>query len=393
MKIDAEFSGLIPPLGAEELQQLEANIIADGCREPLVIWNGTLIDGHNRLAICEQHGIKYQTVSKEFASRDDAKIWIIQNQFGRRNLAAYTRAELALKLEPLFAKRAKANQGARNDIRQKSDRSESKESKRELAKVSGLSHDTIAKAKLIDQHADDETKHKLRTNKVSINRVAKDIKETRQKSKRESARSAAVERAIPRPKSVVIGDFRAEADAVADGSASLIFTDPPYDRKSLDLFGPLGEFAAAKLCDGGSLICYVGHIQLFAAHAELAKHLRHWWTICCLHSGGASLMKEYGIRANWKPVLWFVKGTRHDKENIVSDVMSGGREKDHHDWQQSDAEADYWITELTVADDLVVDPFLGGGTTGVVAKRLARRFLGFEIDYATAERAIVRISA
>jgi len=54
-------------------------------------------------------------------------------------------------------------------------------------------------------------------------------------------------------------------------------------------------------------------------------------------------MNEYGIRCGRKAVLWFVKDTRGDKETIVSDVMSGGREKDHHDWQQAESEAAYWI--------------------------------------------------
>ena len=88
---------------------------------------------------------------------------------------------------------------------------------------------------------------------------------------------------------------------------------------------------------------------------HLWEHLRYWWTVCCLHSGGANLMNEYGIRCGWKAVLWFVKDTRGDKETIVSDVMSGGREKDHHDWQQAESEAAYWIKQLCPPDGIVCD--------------------------------------
>ena len=86
MKIDQELRSLIPPLTTEECQQLEANILADGIREPLVTWQGTLIDGHNRFAIAKKHGLDYQTVEKEFADRDAVIDWMICNQLGRRNL-------------------------------------------------------------------------------------------------------------------------------------------------------------------------------------------------------------------------------------------------------------------------------------------------------------------
>jgi ParB family chromosome partitioning protein len=86
MIIDPEFKALIPPLAPEELAQLEANILADGCRDPLVTWQSILIDGHNRFAICSKHGLTFQTVEREFADRQDAELWMIGNQMGRRNL-------------------------------------------------------------------------------------------------------------------------------------------------------------------------------------------------------------------------------------------------------------------------------------------------------------------
>lgn len=103
-------------------------------------------------------------------------------------------------------------------------------------------------------------------------------------------------------------------------------------------------------------------------------------------------MREYGVRVGWKPVLWFVKGTRHDKEDIVVDVMSGGKEKTHHDWQQSLDEARYWIEHLCPPDGIVCDPFLGGGTTAVAAKQLGREWVGFERDAVQAAIANERLA-
>jgi len=84
--VDPEFKSNIPPLSDEEFAQLEKNIIADGCRDPLVLWGQLLVDGHNRYVICTKHGLPFDTVQKEFASRDEALDWTDANQLGRRNL-------------------------------------------------------------------------------------------------------------------------------------------------------------------------------------------------------------------------------------------------------------------------------------------------------------------
>lgn len=96
--VDSEFRKLIPPLSCEERDLLEKNILQDGCRDPLVVWNGILLDGHNRLEICKAHDIPFDTVKapEEIKDRADARIWIRNNQMGRRNLIPAWRIELEL---------------------------------------------------------------------------------------------------------------------------------------------------------------------------------------------------------------------------------------------------------------------------------------------------------
>jgi hypothetical protein len=84
--IDPEFQALISPLAAEEREQLEANLVAEGCRDPLVLWRGFLVDGHNRYEICTRRGIAYRTVEVALPSREHVLLWIEENQLGRRNL-------------------------------------------------------------------------------------------------------------------------------------------------------------------------------------------------------------------------------------------------------------------------------------------------------------------
>jgi hypothetical protein len=94
IQIDPELKALIPPLAPEELAQLEANIIKDGCRDPLVVWKGILIDGHNRHAICVKHSIPFETADMVFDDREAAMDWMDANQLGRRNLTTDQRSIL-----------------------------------------------------------------------------------------------------------------------------------------------------------------------------------------------------------------------------------------------------------------------------------------------------------
>ena len=92
--INEKFRTLIPPLNKAEYTELEKNLKKEGCREPLVTWNGYLIDGHNRFEICTRLNIKYKVVNMPFESEEDAISWICSNQLGRRSISEETRKYL-----------------------------------------------------------------------------------------------------------------------------------------------------------------------------------------------------------------------------------------------------------------------------------------------------------
>ena len=196
MKIDQEFKNLIPPLTAEEYAQLEQNCLDYGIRDSLVITalpgesDTVLIDGHNRFEIAQKNNLSYNVRRLDFKDRDAIKEWIIKNQLGRRNVPAYVRAELALKLKPVIAAKAKERQGTRTDkgnIVQNSARSRD-----ELAKAAGVSHDTIHKVEKIQQKAPEEVKEALRKGEMSINQAYQivDPPKSVQQSMREFKRQA-----------------------------------------------------------------------------------------------------------------------------------------------------------------------------------------------------------
>jgi N6-adenosine-specific RNA methylase IME4 len=186
MQVKKEFKELIPALTAEEFAQLEANCIAEGIRENILTWQGFIIDGHNRYEIALKHGLPFGTQEKYFKDENDVREWMILNQFGRRNLSSYQRSVLALQLESVFSAKAKEKKKeAGGAVRQKSDKPEI-DTKKELAKVANVSHDTIAKVKKIEAIATPEVKAKLSTGEVSINQAYQEIKKEEKKAERKN---------------------------------------------------------------------------------------------------------------------------------------------------------------------------------------------------------------
>lgn len=170
--VDPEFAELLVPLSVEERAGLEASLLRDGCRDALVVWGeeSILLDGHNRLAICQKHNIPFRTVSVDLPDRDAAKAWIIRNQFARRNLTPYQRAELALALEPIIGEKAAERMVAGKRLSDPVPNLAQGKTRDEVAKVAGVSHGTIAKAKVIRDEADAGTKERLRSGETTIHR-------------------------------------------------------------------------------------------------------------------------------------------------------------------------------------------------------------------------------
>ena len=188
MQILQELEILIPPLTSEEFKQLERNIVEEGIRDPLVTWNGILVDGHNRYRIAQEYDIDFVTVEKEFADMNAVKEWMINNQFGRRNLPAYERGKLALRLKDIYSQKAKETKAEKvSHFRQTGEVlqiSVKPDTQRDLAKVANVSHDTINKIEKIEAKASDEVKQKLSIGTMSINEAYKEIKKEEKKVER-----------------------------------------------------------------------------------------------------------------------------------------------------------------------------------------------------------------
>lgn len=169
--IDKEFQSLIPPLTVEEYNGLEASILAEGCRDALVLWGEILIDGHNRYEICTAHDVPYQTVQKDFADRDDAKLWMMRNQLARRNLNDFQHAEIVHKCEDAVKAKAKEQQIRKpaDSVLEKFPGQKPIVARDELGAMAGISGKTYEHAVAVMEEAPEPVVEATRQNALSIN--------------------------------------------------------------------------------------------------------------------------------------------------------------------------------------------------------------------------------
>ena len=198
--IHPELKNLLPPLSEAEYTGLEKDITENGCLSAIVAWNETIVDGHNRYEICQKHGISFEVKQLEFETLDDAMLWAWTHQENRRNLAPFQKAELALKFKPQIEKQARERQrGGQGGVLLCQTSDKAIDTKKELAKTAGISHDTMHKAEFLSKHADEETKEKLRQGKTTINREYKQAKEKAAKPKTTRTKKTSKESPVAEP--------------------------------------------------------------------------------------------------------------------------------------------------------------------------------------------------
>lgn len=176
IEINEELRAYIDPLTAEEYTALERSILAEGCRDALVLWGNVLVDGHNRFEICQRHGIEFRTLQNErFQSMDDVRLWMIDNHLGRRSVSDYQRGVLALRKKQILQAREPAEPGETAP-------EAPVPSRQELAREARVSSNTLAQIERIEQRAVPEIVKAVRAGEISINAAAAvaSLPETRQ---------------------------------------------------------------------------------------------------------------------------------------------------------------------------------------------------------------------
>lgn len=417
LKIDPEFKNLIPPLLPEERAGLEKSLLEEGCRDSIVVWNETIIDGHNRYELCNKHFIDFGIVDMKFDNRDDVIEWIYQNQLSRRNLTDEKRTYLIGKQSEHRKKKVGAPEGNQNAEKQcrQNVHIDLKRTIEKIAQENNVSSKYVQRAeqysKSVDNIAENlgnETKEKIlsggiKANKKDIIELSKlepkkqevvfkkavedniDVKTAMKESEREERREELKQKTITvesLPETITLhhGDFLKEYKKLAPESVDCIITDPPYVREWLDNHEQFAIAAKHVLKPGGFLITYIGHIHMDKILKQMTPHLDYYWVMCLKHTGGTAAVHSRGVMCGMKPILIFQKSPRTMPKQYFNDFIEGtGREKDAHEWQQGEEEINKIFQSFTDPGDVVLDPFMGSGTTMSMAKKLDRIGIGFDI--------------
>ena len=185
------------------------------------------------------------------------------------------------------------------------------------------------------------------------------------------------------------GDLRAVLDDL-DGAVDAIITDPPYPAEFLPDWGALGELAARILAPDGVLAAMSGQLHVRRCMDELDRSIPYRWIGSYVTEGPATRVHAARFGTKCKPILIYGSTSRFVTQDLF---VSRGREKRHHHWGQSESGIAQIVEAFTDPGDLVVDPFLGGGTTAVVCRGLGRRFVGCDIDPAAVLTTRERLAA
>lgn len=192
---------------------------------------------------------------------------------------------------------------------------------------------------------------------------------------------------------IYLGDSREILSGLPDESVDLVLTDPPYPAAFLPLYATLAQESARLLKPGGSLVTLCGHYQVPDVLDLIRPHLRYWWIGGLRHRTVQNLAGKW-VGVAFKPALWFVKGGRRSGDTACPTDMLDDRygDKRFHHWGQNEHWFAHWIATMCPADGMVLDPFLGGGTTTAAAYKLGRRCVGIDNIEANCETAARRLS-
>lgn len=176
-------------------------------------------------------------------------------------------------------------------------------------------------------------------------------------------------------------------------SVDFIITDPPYPKEYLGLYETLAELGDYALKPGGSLLAMIGQSYLPEIIEALGQHLTYHWVLSYQTPGGQAVqLWQRKVNTFWKPVLWYIKGKyTGDWVGDVAKSNVNDNDKRFHDWGQSESGMADLIERFTDPGHLILDPFLGGGTTGLVAVKMKRGFIGSDKDETCIQTTLERL--
>ena len=401
---------VMPPLTAEEYNELKNDIAARGVMVPIEYdEHGNVLDGHHRLQICAELGIK---------------------DFPKVIRAGMTEAEKRTHARKLNMARRQLNQVQRRELIQEQIRETPEKSDRQIGRELGVAGNTVtAQRKEMERTAQIEqlkttigADGKVRPRQVErkpvtvfnptrreekaiqnpdvVERMADTganvLTAEKQIHREEKAERKAFTLEDEMPDGVCTlynADIRDGLPMIPDNSVDFIITDPPYPAEFIPLYGDLSRLAARVLKPGGSMLVMCGQSYFPQVMAQLCTAMNYHWCMAYTTPGGQSpQLFHKRVNTFWKPVLWFTKGEYSG--DYVGDVLKSpvnDNDKRYHEWGQSLGGLRDIVGRFSDPGDIILDPFLGGGTTGVAAVTMGRKFIGADIEQTNIDMSRQRI--
>ena len=257
---------------------------------------------------------------------------------------------------------------------------------------------SVSAAAEIARQPHDEQREIVARGRDEIVKIANRIRREQKEQKRaeRETRAIAIQATLPAASDRwrLINSAAADLDEIGAGSVNCIITDPPYPREFLSVYADLAETAARVLEPGGSCFVMIGQSYMPQIIEALSSRLTYQWTLAYLTPGGQAVQVfPRKVNTFWKPVLWFVNGAYGGQWlGDVAQSRPNDNDKRFHHWGQSESGMADLVRRCSEPGDLILDPFCGAGTTGVVAVSLGRRFIGSDLDAGSIATASARLS-
>jgi ParB family chromosome partitioning protein len=419
---------LVRPLNEDRVRMISASMKEIGLRYPITVTDkGTLVAGNHRLAAAKLLG--WEKIKAEIVTEDDLdnRLWALVENLMRHGLTELEEAESLKEYNDILVARGVRNE---NGGDRRSEGSKRKKNMVEVAKEIGMSKATLNRRIRIATNIGTDARDAIRNTKVAesaseLGRLAdissaeeqliiaqkvadgriKTVKEAvtemeRDKQRKEFEKLSEETKKLPDNVQLVNADFFEHVKLIKPNSIDCIITDVPYVEEWKENIARFLFASARILKPGGAVVTYLGHIRLpdyFEAlefMREMAKNekdmdiVEFYWQCALVHRGRLAAVHPVGANCGFKPVMIAMKPPKQKPYKYYNDLIEGsGREKDMHDWQQSGEELLPMIDAFTKPGDVMLDPFMGAGTVGIMAKMTARKFIGCEIEKDTYELA------
>ncbi len=417
-------ASIFPAQTPDEFAEMKASIASVGQLQPITVWRGQIIDGSQRYQACLELG---QEPLFQFLDDDvDPVAFVLGANINRRHLDASQRAIIGYRLsewsrvggqrssnhprtgqeqEEAFhsgtSGNANLNQGQAArllNVSNESIRRASKVLRPDSPAVPAL-RDAVENgvikvsdaAAVVDKPAEVQVRATQRvleaqdsSKHLTIRDATKEVE--REIVKREWAARQEERRSAPQSSDAtfVLANCADLRNHVAPDSVDIILTDPPYKPDTLSCYKDLAEFAAHALKPGGVLLAMAGtsHLPQVMECLCNTEGLTYHWTINYLMPGGNLRFHTRAVRMGWKPVLWLVKGPSDgtDRFDVVDAPALAQQDTRFHEWGQNEGGFKKLLDLFAFPGQVVCDPFLGGGTTAVVARAAGCAFIGADID-------------